>query len=176
MIAPLATIGILALYGGPQPAHPLDPFQQCAIKALSGAYGKLAPWQRYGYALGLVTGAQAERLFVLTHYTGDEGRAGRVDRRGKPCTLRTSASNLLPHGSYVWTEKAGLRQVLDCGARRNDSIARRIAKRRGCPDWRRAVWVDVWYPTARAARQAGLDGWHPCRGAIIPGPAGAGPH
>lgn len=169
MVAHFAAAGIVALYGGPQPTLPLDPFRRCAVKALAGTYGKLEAWQRHGYALGLVTGAEANRLMVLTQYNGGEGRAGRVDRRGRPCSLRTSASNLLPYRSYIWTEKSGLRQVLDCGARRNDGMARRVAKRCGWDDWHRAVWVDVWYPTARAARRAGLDGWHPCRGATIQG-------
>ncbi len=51
----------------------------------------------------------------------------------------------------------GLRQVLDTGARSNDGIARRKG----------GTWCDIWYPTERHARRAGIDGWRPVRGAVI---------
>lgn len=147
----------------------LDLFQRCAIKALAGDYGQLQPWQRYAYARGLVDGVKATKLLVLTQYNAKEGRFGQVDRRGQPCTKHTCASNRLPYGCYVWTNKTGLRQVRDCGASRNDTIARRIAQKHGHSNWRNAIWIDVWYPNAQKARAAGLTGWHPTKGAVIAG-------
>ena len=140
----------------PQDTLPADPFQRVAVKIAQGhihAHG----WQRDAYARGLAAGVTADRRFLLTSYYGTEPD-GRVDRYGRTCTLRTAASNRLPRRAYIWT-RYGLRQVLDCGARSND----RRADRAGCD-----AWCDYWMPTARQARKAGLDGWTPAQGAVIP--------
>lgn len=93
---------------------------------------------------------QPEKLTMLwalaTQYNANEGRQGKVDSVGAPCTMRTAASNRVKRGKYIWT-KYGLRQVLDCGAHSND----RKADGRGCN-----FWVDYWYPTARNP----IDGWN----------------
>lgn len=140
----------------PSPDLPSDPFQRTATKALRGDYGKLQRWQHEGYSRGLRDGVTASRTLVLTQYNGREA-SGKRDRHGNPCTLRTCASNLIPENSYIWTERTGLRQVLDTGARSNDGIARRKG----------GIWCDIWYPTASHAREAGVDGWRPVRGAVI---------
>ena len=140
----------------PSPDLPADPFQRAATRALRGDYGKLASWQRAGYAAGLQQGVTASRCLVLTQYNGREA-SGKRDRHGNPCTLRTCASNRIPQYAWVWTERTGLRQVLDTGARANDRVARILG----------GTWVDVWYPTAEHARKAGVDGWRPVRGSVI---------
>lgn len=140
----------------PSPDLPSDPFQRTATKALRGEYGKLARWQHEGYSRGLAEGVTASRTLVLTQYNGREA-SGKRDRRGRACTMRTAASNRIPEYSYIWTERTGLRQVLDTGARSNDGIARRKG----------GTWCDIWYPTERHARRAGIDGWRPVRGAVI---------
>ena len=141
-------------------------FARTAVKALRGDYGKLHDWQREGYQRGLTQGSTTTQVFVLTQYNAREGRSGRVDSKGNPCTWRTAASNKIKRGKYIWTEITGMRQILDCGASSNDY----------CEEFRKALsragftsgkWVDIWFPTARAARRAGLTGWSPARGAII---------
>lgn len=149
---------IFAVLLGAAPATdlPSDPFQRTATKALRGDYGKLATWQRAGYAAGLQQGVTVSRCLVLTQYNGNEA-SGKRDRRGRACTMRTAASNRIPENSYIWTERTGLRQVLDTGARSNDVIARRKG----------GIWCDIWFPTASHAREAGVDGWRPVRGAVV---------
>jgi hypothetical protein len=137
-----------------------DPFQRTATKALRGDFGKLHDWQRIGYTRGLKLGVTTSHKFLVTAYHAGEGRDGRIDNRGRPCTERTAASNRVKRGSYIWTEAWGIRQVLDCGARSND----RKADRAGCDSW-----LDLWFPSARAARRAGCDGWAPTAGAVVPG-------
>lgn len=138
---------------------PADPFQRTATKALRGDFEGAPAWKLDVYRRGLSLGVTACCEVLVTAYLGTEPD-GRVDRRGKPCTWRTAASNRVPYGSYLWTEEWGVRQVLDCGARSND----RKAERAGCH-----FWADMWFPTARAARRAGCDGWTPTSGAVIPG-------
>ena len=153
----LSTLIFAALLGStPSSDLPSDPFQRTATKALRGDYGKLASWQRAGYAAGLQQGVTVSRCLVLTQYNGREA-SGKIDRRGRACTMRTAASNIIPENSYIWTERTGLRQVLDTGARANDRVARILG----------GTWVDVWYPTAEHARKAGVDGWRPIRGAVV---------
>lgn len=137
---------------------PRDEFQRTAVRALGGEWGELADWQAEAYRRGLAQGARADRRLVLTSYHGHEA-SGRVDARGCRCTLRTCASNRIPQRAYVWSEPSGIRQVLDTGARSND----RRARRKG------GVWVDIWYPTARAAREAGVEGWVVVEGAVVGG-------
>lgn len=113
-----------------------DPFQRCAIRALAGEFGPLKPWQEEAYRLGLERGVMVQGRVWLTAYYPWEGRSGRVDCRGNPCSPRTVAANRLPYGSYIWVASpCGVRQVLDRGARSND----RIADRRGCD-----LWLDLW--------------------------------
>lgn len=138
---------------------PNDPFQRTATKALRGDFGKLHEWQRTGYAHGLKVGVTTGHKFCVTAYLGTEPD-GRVDSRGNRCTLRTAASNRVRRGSFVWTERWGIRQVLDRGAASND----RKADRAGCDSW-----LDLWFPSGAHARRAGCDGWLPTTGAVIPG-------
>ena len=153
----LSTMLFAALLGHAAPGDlPEDPFQRTATKALRGDYGKLQRWQREGYSRGLRDGVTASRTLVLTQYNGREA-SGKRDRHGNPCTMRTCASNRIPQHSWIWTERTGLRQVRDCGARSNDRRARRLG----------GTWVDIWFPTASHAREAGVDGWRPVRGAVI---------
>lgn len=155
----LSTLIFAALLGHAAPSDlPEDPFQRTATKALRGDYGKLQRWQHEGYSRGLRAGVTTSRTLVLTQYNGREA-SGKRDRRGNPCTMRTCASNRIRQYAWVWTERTGLRQVLDTGALSNDRRARRLG----------GTWVDVWFPTARHAREAGVDGWRPTKGAVIDG-------
>lgn len=155
----LSTMLFAALLGHAAPSDlPEDPFQRTATKALRGEYGKLARWQHEGYSRGLAEGVTASRTLVLTQYNGREA-SGKIDGHKKPCTMRTCASNRIRQYAWVWTERTGLRQVLDTGALSNDRRARRLG----------GTWVDVWFPTARHAREAGVDGWRPTKGAVIDG-------
>lgn len=137
---------------------PTDAFRRCAVKALRGDFGKLHDWQRKAYQKGLARGITADMRLLVTAYYGTEA-SGRRDRYGNPCTWRTAASNRLHRKAYVWTERWGMRQVLDCGAKGNDDDADEA----GCDSW-----LDLWFPSARIARQRGCDGWQPTRGAVIP--------
>jgi hypothetical protein len=134
----LAALAAVLALAGPVQALPQDPFQRCAVKALRGDYGRLHPWQAKGYRRGLSQGATASRVVWLTAYYASEGRDGRIDNHGNPCTYRTAAANEVPRGSYIWT-RYGLRQVLDSGAHRNDGIARRKGAE---------FWVDYWAENA----------------------------
>jgi hypothetical protein len=131
-----------------------EAFCACARKALEGRYGNLADWQREGYTEGLRE--HRAQVLVLTAYLGTEA-SGKRDCRGRRCTLRTAASNRIAQGAWVWTERTGIRQVRDRGGRGNDRRAARMG----------GTWVDVWYPTGRAARAAGVDGWVRTAGAVM---------
>jgi len=118
------------------PALPTDAFQQCAVKVLRGDYGEVPAWKLAAYRCGLDQGQQVRGHVWLTAYYPWEGRSGRVDSRGAPCTSRTAAANRLSRGAYLWVEEpCQMRQVLDRGARFND----RIADRHGCN-----LWADLW--------------------------------
>ena len=146
-------------FAPPPWAHKVG-FERCALKALAGVYGPLEPWQAQGYQKGLKS--HEKRVLVLTCYLGTHSD-GKVDRRGRPCTMRTAASNLIPEGAFIWVwdppAKVGLRQIRDCGAKWND----KDAARRG------GVWCDIWQPNARAARAAGVAGRDPRAGVVIGG-------
>ena len=136
---------------------PRDPFQRCAIRALRGDFGKLAEWQRRGYARGLALGVTCNTRVWLTGYYATEGRQGQTDRRGRPCTRRTAAANLVSENAWVWCEAAAeLRQVRDCGAHRNDAVARRKGAR---------LWIDYWY---RYPRRSPFGGSCITRAAVAP--------
>jgi len=139
MDTPHLLLTVLLGMTAPQHALSTDPFQRTALKALSGSYGELRPWQRAGYERGLRLKATASRTAWLTGYYATEGHDGRVDCRGRLCTYRTAAANTIPQGSFIWT-RYGIRQVMDRGARSND----RIARRKGA-----ALWCDYWYPSGR---------------------------
>jgi hypothetical protein len=130
------------------------------VRALRGDFGALEDWQRVGYARGLRLGVRADRRLVVTQYDG-EHPDGIIDRRERPCTLRTAASNLISENAWVWVVLphggATLRQVRDCGAKSNDPRAARLG----------GTWVDLWFPTVAAARRAGVDTWLPMMGAVV---------
>jgi hypothetical protein len=155
LIAMLLLLGAVPQSEARKPL-PHDPFQRCATKALRGDYGRLSGWQRAGYTAGLQQGVTVSRCLVLTQFNGREA-SGKIDGRGRACTMRTAASNRIPQFSFIWTERTGLRQVLDTGAHSNDWRASGLG----------GTWVDIWYPTARHAREAGIDGWRPVRGAVV---------
>ena len=137
-------LAAVLLTGAPAPAPaplPEAPAQRIAVKALAGEFGPLAGWQREGYGR-IARGRFVTKRAWRTHYGPYEGRQGRVDAAGRPCTMRTLAANRIPRGAYVLLiERGELRQVLDCGAASND---RRFAARNGCE-----VWVDRWHPSSR---------------------------
>jgi len=144
----------------PDPSRelPTDPFLRCATKALRGDYGNLERWQEEAYKKGLAARLKADKPLVLTQYNAHEGRSGRVDCHGKPCGWHTAASNKIPQGYVIWTNLTGLRIICDRGSRRNDRIAARLG----------GTWVDIWFPSAKVARQHGVDGWVRVVGAVIP--------
>lgn len=142
----LTILAAMTIATGALAQLPADPFQRVATKALRGDFGKLQQWQVTGYKRGLEQGVTASTSIWLTAYYGTEG-SGKVDSRGNRCTYRTCASNNVKRGSYIWT-RYGLRQVLDCGAKSNDGIARRKGA---------SLWVDYWYPSARHASFAGAN-------------------
>lgn len=143
---------------------PADPFQRCAAKALAGDYGRLSTWQRDGYTRMLANGRPA--LFVVTQYNGDE-KDGKTDRKGAACSLRHAAltKHMVIHDgyyrAYVWTPRHGIRQVLDCGANPNRSVAVEVTGRQD------AIWLDVWYPHASNAAKAGGCDWTPTSGWVV---------
>ena len=136
---------------------PKDPFQRTATKALRGDFGKLADWQREGYARGLKQGVTVGHKFHLTYYT-PRSCPGTIGASGQRVSTRMAASNRLPQWSWVWLPNVGIRQVLDRGARWNDAKADRA----GCHSW-----LDVWMPSKSAARKAGITGRHVITGAVV---------
>ena len=87
--------------------EPQDVFQRCAREALSGRWGKLQPWQEEAYRMGLRRGTRIAGRVFLTAYYPWEGRSGRVDSAGAPCTKRTAAANRIPReiGRASWWER-----------------------------------------------------------------------
>lgn len=149
--------GATAETPAPPWAEETDPFRKCARKALAGEFGELEPWQETGYRRGLERGMTCDTQAWLTVYGPWEGRQGRTDRRGRPCSWRTAAANAIPENSWVWSPVDGrIRQVRDCGAKSND----RRARRRGA-----TVWVDLWH---RRARQVTWGGSMVTNIAVIP--------
>lgn len=141
---------LACLTGSPAPL-PECPAQRVACKALRGDYGTLKPWQEKGYR-ALADGQPRFRMAVRTHYGPYEGRQGRVDAYGKPCTMRTLAANSIPRYSWVLLMEPHweLRQVLDCGAAGNDKRWTSRREGRGCE-----VWVDRWHPSPKLANVSG---------------------
>ena len=126
---------LVALGLSPTGCQP-DPCQTTARAALAGHYGKLAPWQVAGYTLILDKKAKVQGLAWVTHYGAFEGRQGQVTSSGVRPSLRVTACNRLPQGTYLWiANPCQLRQVLDRGARSNDHVARR----KGAD-----LWADLW--------------------------------
>jgi hypothetical protein len=84
---------------------------------LAGEFGEVEEWKLEAYRRGLEAGVTVRGRAWVTAYYPWEGRSGRVDRRGNPCTLRTAAANKIPYGTYVWIENpCQMRQIVDCGA------------------------------------------------------------
>jgi len=124
---------------------PADPFRRCAAKALAGHFGPLQPWQERGYRNGLREWRQVT-VWQTCYYPSEGFRRGKATASGIGVSERVAAANKLPRGSYIWLPNPPhLRQVLDTGAKRNDTVARR----RGA-----ALWIDLWIPHL---------GWHGLR-------------
>ena len=154
-------------------------FARTAVKALRGDYGKLHDWQREGYERGLKLGIPGDLRLILTQYNYNEPD-GKRDRYGRDimghyrkyglrhCALakRLVANHGPMENGWVWTERYGIRQVLDCGANSNESH-KEFRKARHDAGWEDATWCDYWFTSGGAARRAGLDDWQPNRGAII---------
>ena len=124
---------------------PDDPFQACAVRVLRGDYGEVPEWKLRAYERGLEEGVTANRHAMVTWYGPPEPDAVH-DRRGRPCTMRTAAANLIPENAYVWVQlpykvgketcyKSTMRQVLDCGAHSNDRVAQETGH---------SLWIDIW--------------------------------
>lgn len=134
MLAAL-TVALSLAVGQPAVALPSDPFQACAARVLAGNYGPQPAWKLAAYRRGLEQGVTVRGHALVTWYGPPEPDA-RHDRRGRLCTLRTAAANLIPENTYVWLENpCAMRQVLDCGAHSND----RMAREKG-----HTCWVDIW--------------------------------
>lgn len=116
---------------------PEDLFQMCAVKALRGDFGRLEEWQRVGYSRGLEIGARKHRVWATTYFPEEGFPRGQMCRWGYPVSERVVAANRLPARTFVWHPLAGIRQVLDTGARSNDTHADRMGA---------ALWVDWWEP------------------------------
>jgi len=142
-------------FGGPAGDNT---FLQVANKALAGAYGPLQPWQEQAYKKGIQMHLAPIHRVVLTTYYPSEGRSGRVDCHGQPLGPDAASANRIPQGWCIWTPLTGLRRIRDRGAPSNDRKAARY----------NALWVDIWMPSKRQARQQGLDGWKLTQAAIIP--------
>jgi len=143
-VTPTAQAAQTAEEGAETAPLPSDPFQRCALRVLAGEFGEVEPWKLEAYRRGLEAGVTVRGRAWVTAYYPWEGRSGRVDRRGNPCTLRTAAANKIPYGTYVWIENpCQMRQVRDCGAKRNDRIAQRKGAR---------LWIDLWSRTRLGSR------------------------
>lgn len=116
---------------------PTDAFKRCAVKALRGDYGPLQEWQRVAYQRGLDIGARQVRAWVTTYYPEEGFPRGQMCRWGYPVSERVAAANLLPARTFIWLPEAGVRQVLDTGARSNDAVAQRLGG---------SLWLDIWEP------------------------------
>lgn len=115
---------------------PADPLQRVAAKALRGDYGKLENWQRVGYEQALKYGGVKRKIWLTSYYTEEGFPRGATCRWwGEGCSERVAAANELPGFAFIWIPEVGLRQVLDTGARSNDSVARRKGAHH---------WVDIW--------------------------------
>jgi hypothetical protein len=150
-------VAIVALCRAAGADLPTDPFQRTAITALRGDFGHLQEWQREGYQRGLDQGATVGHKFHLTYYTPRSCRGTR-GASGQPVSTRMAASNRLPQWSWVWLPNVGIRQVLDRGARWNDTLADRAS----CHSW-----LDLWFPSTAAAHRAGVTGRCAVTGAVI---------
>ena len=117
---------------------PADPCLRCAVKALRGDFGPLEPWQRVGYEQALRHGVVWADAWVTQYYPQEGHHRGDETRWGYRVDERCAAANELPGFSFVWSNRFGLRQVLDTGADRNDRVAR--------SRWGAEHWVDIWVP------------------------------
>lgn len=122
----------------PDDTLPTDPCLRCAVKALRGDFGPLEEWQRVGYEQALRHGVVWAEAWVTQYYPQEGHHRGDETRWGYPVDERCAAANELPGFSFVWSNRFGLRQVLDTGADRNDRVAR--------SRWGAEHWVDIWVP------------------------------
>lgn len=137
----------LALVTG-QPATPAgqvrtDPFQRCAVEALAGRWGTLAPWQADSYQSGLARGLTADRRAKVTCYGPFESPAMSGgpfawlgNERIRLNDAHCASNPEIPKGSIIWTDW-GLRFVVDRGG-----------------------WVKIGGRFTRAGETANFDCWH----------------
>ena len=115
-----------------------DPCIRCAQKALAGCYGPLEEWQRVGYLQAVGEGAVRRRAWITTYFPEEGNHRGDVCRWwGAGCSERVAAANRIPARAFVWANRTGIRQILDTGARSNDTRADRLGA---------DLWVDYWEP------------------------------
>jgi hypothetical protein len=123
---------------------PLDPCLRCAEKALAGAYGELADWQKVGYQQFVKHGPTWQSAWTTQYYPSEGFWRGKGTRWSYPVNERCAAANELPGFSFVWSNRFGIRQVLDTGADSNDRHARDGTAHRLPADH----WLDIWVPRA----------------------------
>jgi hypothetical protein len=110
----------------------------CANKALSGTFGKLAPWQSIGYNMALSGNHKIKSAWITTYYPQEGFWRGKGCRWGIGTSERVAAANLLPAKTFVWiSNPPHLRQVWDTGSKRNDRVAR---------SKQASLWIDLWVP------------------------------
>jgi len=122
---------------------------RCAEKAIAGAYGPLAEWQRVGYSRLLENGARRRVAWITCYWTGEPGvnsttASGRRVETGRTAAMLEPRSGM-PWGTFVLVDlPAGyeLRQVWDTGSRRN----RGRAQRKGAQ-----TWIDLYMPSRTGA-------------------------
>lgn len=121
---------------------PENPIQRVAHKALKGEYGNLEDWQYKAYKYALAQEASVNGVAWVTSYGPWEGfMFGEACAFGYGCSDSTAAANLIPSHYYVLIELPDgweARRIEDCGAKRNDFLARRKGAQ---------VWIDRWVRT-----------------------------
>jgi len=125
--------------GGEKSKMPENPVKRVAVKALRGEYGNLEDWQYKAYKYALAQDADVDGLAWVTSYGPWEGfMFGEACAYGYGCADSTAAANLLPAHYYVLIELPDgweVRRIEDCGAKRNDGVARYKGAE---------VWIDRW--------------------------------
>ena len=89
----MPTVNVAGAHDSTPSALPADPLQATARLALAGKWGVLPDWKRKAYERVVEQGITLKGRVWLTAYYPWEGRSGRVDARGNPCTSKTCACN-----------------------------------------------------------------------------------